>query len=108
MIELRIIGENIRKERKKKSLTIEKLAEIAGITDNYLGKIERGCTMSLNTLDCIATALNVSIDYLNNADEYERNAEYKFINSLVEINNLTEENKAKFFDFISANVKYFK
>ena len=42
MIDIKIIGSNIRKERKQQMLTIEQLAEKAGITDNFLGKIERG------------------------------------------------------------------
>ena len=45
MIDIKIIGSNIRKERKNQMLTIEQLAEKAGITDNFLGKIERGESM---------------------------------------------------------------
>ena len=64
MIDIKIIGSNIRKERKNQMLTIEQLAEKAGITDNFLGKIERGESMpSLPTIDSIACALNVSIDF---------------------------------------------
>ena len=73
MINLREIGENIRKERKKQALTIEKLAEKAGITDNFLGKIERGDgTPSLSTLDSIANALGVGIDTLKGDNEHTR------------------------------------
>ena len=107
MIDMKIIGMNIRKERKKQLLTIEQLAEKAGITDNFLGKIERGDGIpSLPTIDSIASALNVSIDFLKGNIEY--NAEYKFIKSLIEINKLSDDNKEKFIDFISANIKYFK
>ena len=104
---MKIIGMNIRKERKKQLLTIEQLAEKAGITDNFLGKIERGDgTPSFPTIDSIASALNVSIDFLKGNTAY--NAEYKFINSLMEINKLSDENKEIFIDFISTNIKYFK
>lgn len=107
MIDMKIIGMNIRKERKKQLLTIEQLAEKAGITDNFLGKIERGDgTPSFPTIDSIASALNVSIDFLKGNTEY--NAEYKFINSLMEINKLSDKNKEIFIDFISTNIKYFK
>ena len=107
MINLKLIGENIRKERKRQLLTIEKLAENAGITDNFLGKIERGeGTPSLQTIDSIACTLNVGIDFLiGNA---EHNTEYMFINSLIDINSLDDEGKEKFIDFISTNIKYFK
>ena len=45
MLDMKIIGENIRTERKRQLLTIERLAEIVGITENFLGKIERGESM---------------------------------------------------------------
>ena len=36
------------------------------------------------------------------------NTEYKFINSIMEINGLSKNKKEKFIDFISVNIKYFK
>lgn len=107
MIDMHVIGAAIRKERKRQMLTIEQLAERAGITDNFLGKIERGEGMpSLPTIDSIACALHVSIDFLKGNTLY--NTEYQFINSLMEINGLSEEGRERFIDFISANIKYFK
>ncbi len=107
MIDIKIIGANIRKERKRQMLTIEKLAERANITDNFLGKIERGEGMpSLPTIDSIACALDVSIDFLKGNMKYD--TEHKFIKNIMEINNLSEYNKQKFIDFISTNIKYFK
>ena len=41
MLDMKIIGENIRTERKRQLLTIDRLAEMVGITENFLGKIER-------------------------------------------------------------------
>ena len=110
MINLKMLGENIRKERKRQSLTIEQLSEMAGISDNYLGKIERGeGTASLQTIDKIACALGVGIDYLKgNEWDIEISKEYKYISSLIEINNLSKEGKEKFIDFINATIKYFK
>ena len=107
MIDIKKLGENIRKERKRQLLTIEQLAEKAGITDNFLGKIERGeGTPSLQTIDSIACALNVGIDFLNG--NVLHNTEHKFITSLIEINGLSEDSKERFIDFISTNIKYFK
>ena len=89
MIDIKKLGENIRKERKRQLLTIEQLAEKVGITDNFLGKIERGeGTPSLQTIDSIACALNVGIDFLNG--------------------NVLHDSKERFIDFISTNIKYFK
>lgn len=107
LINIKKIGENIRIERKRQLLTIEKLAEKSGITENFLGKIERGeGTPSLETIDNIAGALDVGIDFLRG--NYQHSKEYQFISSLMEINNLSEENKERFVDFISNNIKYFK
>ena len=107
MIDIHLIGENIRRERKRQLLTIERLAEKAGITDNFLGKIERGEGMpSLPTLDSIACALGVSMDFLKGIAPPA--PERTFITSLMEINGLSDENKEKFMDFISSNIKYFK
>ena len=107
MLDARALGENIRKERKRQLMTIEQLAEKAGITENFLGKVERGDSMpSLLTIDSIATALNVSIDFLKGNNEY--NSEYQFVNSLMEINGLSAEKKEQFIDFISSNIRFFK
>ena len=107
MIDIKKLGENIRKERKRQLLTIEQLAEKAGITDNFLGKIERGdSTPSLQTIDSIACALDVGIDFLNG--NVLHNTEHKFITSIIEINGLSEDSKERFIDFISTNIKYFK
>ena len=107
MLDTKAMGKAIRRTRKGQLLTIEKLAEQAGISENYLGKIERGEGMpSLQTIDRIARALNVSIDSLMGDPEYD--TERMFINSLMEINELSEQKKEKFLDFIHTNLKYFK
>ena len=59
---------------------------------------------SLETIDSIACALNVSIDSLKRNTEHGK--EYQFIKSLMEINNLSEENRERFIDFINTNIKY--
>ncbi len=107
MIDTKIMGENIRAERKRQLLTIERLAEMVGVTENFLGKIERGESMpSFSTIDNIACALGVSIDSLKG--NYKHNTEYQYIQSLMDINNLSKEKKEKFIDFINTNIKYFK
>jgi len=107
MIDVKIMGQNIRKERKRQLLTIEALSEKADISENFLGKIERGEGIpSLQTIDSIACALNVSIDSLLHSRQ--KNAEHKFFSSLMELNELTPQKKEQFIDFIQANIKYFK
>lgn len=59
------LGERIRAERKKQNLTQEKLAEMSGISDSFLGNIERGGrVLSIETLVNIANALHLSIEYI--------------------------------------------
>ncbi len=53
-----LIGSRVREERKLRGLSIEKLAEQAGVTPSFLGLIERGeRKLSVLTLDKISRAL---------------------------------------------------
>jgi len=59
------ICRKIRLLRLKRELSIEKLALLAGISTDHLGKIERGLKVpKLDTLEKIASALNTSILHL--------------------------------------------
>lgn len=60
-----MLGQRIRTERKKLSLTQEQLAERTGVSDAYIGQIERGeRSPTLETLVKLANRLGVTIDYL--------------------------------------------
>ena len=64
-IDYKELGKRIREERRKQELTQEKLAEMADISDSFLGHIERGGrTLSIETLAKLANALNLSIEYI--------------------------------------------
>ncbi len=64
-IDYKELGKRIRAERRKQDLTQEKLAEMANISDSFLGHIERGGrTLSIETLAKLANALNLSIEYI--------------------------------------------
>lgn len=59
------LGNRIREERIRARLTQEKLAEIVGCNESYIGQIERGAkNPSLEIIVNIANALNVTVDYL--------------------------------------------
>lgn len=61
----KFIGKRIKEERLKRGLTQSEVAEISGITDNFLSYIENGKKQaSLNTLYKIANALEVSLSKL--------------------------------------------
>lgn len=61
-----MLGENIKKYRKKKELSQDKLAKLADITLTTLVKIETGSNINptIKTLKKISDALQVSIDEL--------------------------------------------
>ena len=60
------LAENLRRLRKTKSLTQEKLARLADLTNNTIIKIESGKNQNptLDTLKSISKALGVSVDEL--------------------------------------------
>ena len=64
-INFKELGKRIRTERRRQDLTQEKLAELANISESFMGHIERGGrTLSIETLTKLANALNLSIEYI--------------------------------------------
>lgn len=61
-----MLGENIKKYRKKKELSQDKLAKLADITLTTLVKIETGSNTNptINTLKKISAVLEVPVDAL--------------------------------------------
>lgn len=59
------IGEEVKTARLTKGLTQDELAELVGISRNYISDIERGhYTPSVKTLAAIAKALNIDLNFL--------------------------------------------
>ena len=59
------IGQRMRREREKLRLSREEFAEIIGLSDYYVGQLERGeRQMSLPVFLKVASCLHVSLDYL--------------------------------------------
>ena len=63
-----MIAQNIKKYRKKKGVSQDKLSKLAGVTYNTVIKIESGATLNprVDTLRLIAKALGVTVDSLLN------------------------------------------
>ena len=63
-----MIAQNIKKYRKKKGISQDKLSKLAGVTYNTVIKIESGATLNprVETLRLIAKALDVTVDSLLN------------------------------------------
>ena len=57
----KIIGEAVRRYRKRARLSQEALAELSSVHPNYVGRIERGeCSPTIEILIQIAAALKIS------------------------------------------------
>jgi len=71
---LQILGKNIRKYRKLKGLTLEKLAEKLDITHQNLSNLEHGKNfLKIQTLEKICNALEVSPSALFSVDDLPEN-----------------------------------
>lgn len=65
IIDNKAIGQRIREKRKSLQLTREEFAEIIGLSDYYIGQLERGeRQMSLPVLVNVTNCLHMSLDYL--------------------------------------------
>jgi len=66
------VGLKIMLERQKRRWSQEKLSELAEISKNSLGAIERGTSVpTINTLGKIASALNIEITELINTSKVD-------------------------------------
>ena len=64
-LDLKAIGQRIRTERERMALSRGEFAEITGLSDYYVGQLERGeRTMSLPASAKISVLLHESLDYL--------------------------------------------
>ena len=64
------VGEKIKQARKAKKLTQVELAELAGVHSNHLSRLERGVFQpSVDVLRSLASALDVSVDFLLSEEE---------------------------------------
>ncbi len=63
-----MIAQNIKKYRKKKGISQDKLSKLSGVTYNTIIKIESGATLNprVDTLRLIAKGLDVTVDSLLN------------------------------------------
>lgn len=104
-METKILGENIRKYRKKMGITQAEFAEKIGKSANYAGMLERGeKTPSLNTFILIVNALGVSADML--LVDITNNS-YKVKNSLLneKMTMLNSKNQSLVYEVIEVFLK---
>ena len=73
----RAVAENIKRVRKSKKLSMERLAAEAGVSRSMLGQIERGeANPSVAIIGKLAAALKVPAEVLLENDSFETLAEY--------------------------------
>ena len=99
-----ILGENIRKLRRKNKITREAFAEKIEVSTRFLADVESGkAGVSLTTLKKICVSFNVSSDYILGLSE-EKNEKELILKSLTgklsEMNMNTLENLDEMFDNI--------
>lgn len=64
-LDYKLLGNRIKELRIKKNITQESIAEITGVTNVYISRIELGISKpSLETLVKICNALDTTIDFL--------------------------------------------
>ena len=100
MVDYLALGNRIRTVRKAKDWKIKDLANHSGISEDYLGKIERGTGIaSLETIVDIANALDVGLDCLVGKDV---NAAVDYLNT--DINKalvaMDEKKRKRFLAFV--------
>jgi transcriptional regulator with XRE-family HTH domain len=76
IIDYRVISIRIKEVRRLKGLTQERLAELTGLSSNFIAKIEsNNSTVSLQTLVNLANTLDISIDYLLQENDLQAESE---------------------------------
>lgn len=78
----RAVGENIKRIRKSKKLSMERLAAESGVSRSMLGQIERGeANPSVGILGKLALALKVSAEVLMENDDFVSLAQYREVDT---------------------------
>ena len=101
-----LLAERIKEARKEKGYSQSKLAELAGVSTNTIGKLEINyTTISLKTILNIANVLDVDINYLiSDGSPDSKKATDLFIESLLQ--DFTEKDKQFLIQIISAMKSY--
>ncbi|MHC0037907.1 helix-turn-helix domain-containing protein [Pseudoneobacillus sp. C159] len=83
---VKIVGEQIRIIRKNKELSQEELAEISGLHNTHIGKIERGeMNLTLESLVKVTKALGVSLEEFFSLIDPKLNVDNEVLLKLIEL-----------------------
>ena len=103
---LESIGKNIRKFRHHRGLRQEDLAEITGLSINYIGAIERGEKIpALDTFIDILNALSVSADMVL-SEVLQEGYQVKATKLSEQLKPLSAKDQKRIFDVIEVLIKH--
>lgn len=100
-------GKKLQQIRKSKGLTQEKLAELAGVHEKHISKLELGTYKpSFDTLNKIVTALGLNVDNVGfNLEHVPANDNPFYIKSMQILNSATEEELEFYYSLLKAGQK---
>ena len=99
------LGNRIKSARLEKGYTQSALARHAGVSNVYLGEIERGLKMpSLQSFIKIIQALNISADYILR-DELATGEQYVYDEITIKMRNLTPKQRKTATDILDGYLK---
>lgn len=105
-MEYETIGRNIRRVRTEKKWNQAQLAERAGLSENYIGNIERGEKLpSLETFITLVNALGTSADVLL-ADVIDVGYQVKNTVYAEKLAGLSPQERARIYDVIDALLRH--
>lgn len=106
-MDYKALGAAIRRKRNERGWKIAILADKAGVSEDFIGKIERATDIpSLQTVVAIANALEVSVDSLLRNDLAVVDVSLcEELNSLLE--HMSPKRKKLFLEFVRNNQEFF-
>ena len=85
------VGQNLRKVRKKRKLTVDEVADYLGVSKSYVSHFEKGTrNIPVTHIDELAELLDVSIDeFFGRGEQKEEHVNLKLINTNLSTNTIT-------------------
>jgi len=94
----KIFGKKVREIRRHREMTQERLAELSGLSLQYIGEIERGRrNPSLSSMEQLSAAFDLPISELFNLDEFKFSTDQLRKILVNHIENADEERLRSFF-----------
>ena len=94
-----VLGKKLQQIRKSKNITQEKLAELSGINEKHISKIETGIYFpTYNTLSKILKALDLNIDDIGiDISSFKNEQNNFYINSIQILNSAKSEQEHEYY-----------